>query len=211
MEEGGVHPIFPKGGTSLNENTNSEVNRWLTEYGPVLYRYALMHLRDPHKTEDAVQETLLAALQAQDGFSGASTERTWLFGILKHKIIDQFRRDAREVSMNESESMADQDNDGEDDFTEAGDWRNRPASWGNPEQILESRQFWQIFELCLEHLPERQARLFMLREVMGNSSEEICQELCITSTNLWTMLHRARLVLRHCLEKNGIAKIKSVK
>ncbi|MHB1676242.1 MAG: sigma factor-like helix-turn-helix DNA-binding protein [Sulfuriferula sp.] len=77
--------------------------------------------------------------------------------------------------------------------------------------MLESRQFWQIFELCLEYLPERQARLFMLREVMENSSEEICQELCITSTNLWTMLHRARLVLRQCLEKNGIAKIKSVK
>ncbi|MHB1677957.1 MAG: sigma-70 family RNA polymerase sigma factor [Sulfuriferula sp.] len=195
----------------MNEKTNCEVDQWLTEHGPVLYRYALMHLRDSHKAEDAVQETLLAALQARTGFSGGATERTWLFGILKHKIIDQFRRDAREVPLNEPETVADQDTGGEDDFTEAGDWRNRPASWGDPEQMLESRQFWQIFELCLEYLPERQARLFMLREVMENSSEEICQELCITSTNLWTMLHRARLVLRQCLEKNGIAKIKSVK
>lgn len=195
----------------MNDNTNGKLDKCLSEHGPFLYRYALMHLRDPHKAEDAVQETLLAALQARAGFSGGATERTWLFGILKHKIIDQFRRDAREIPLDEREAVADPDTEIEDDFTEAGGWRNRPANWGSPEQMLESRQFWQILELCLKYLPERQARLFMLREVMENSTEEICQELSITSTNLWTMLHRARLVLRQCLETNGIANIKSLK
>ena len=193
----------------MNETTNGAVEEWLTEHGGVLYRYALLQLRDPHKAEDMVQETLLAALQAHAGFSGGVALRTWLFGILKHKIIDQFRRDAREVSLNEPEVVTDSDALDEDNFTVARHWCNRPANWGNPEQILASHQFWQIFQLCLDYLPERQARLFMLREVMEHSSEEICQELDITATNLWTMLYRARLVLRKCLEKNGISKIKN--
>ena len=191
----------------MNEITSGAADEWLTEHGGVLYRYALLQLRDPHKAEDMVQETLLAALQAYAGFSGGATLRTWLFGILKHKIIDQFRRDAREVSLDELEVEADSGALDEDNFTLTGHWRNRPASWGNPEQMLASRQFWKIFQLCLDYLPERQARLFMLREVMEHSSEEICQELDITPTNLWTMLHRARLVLRQCLEKNGVSKI----
>ena len=193
---------------TLNENANSAADQWLAEHGAALYSYALMHLRDSNRVEEVVQETLLAALQARDRFSGDAAVRTWLFGILKHKIIDQFRRDAREVPLDEPEAVADPDAQDEDDFTEAGHWRNRPASWGNPQQMLESRQFWQILQRCLDYLPERRARLFMLREVMENSTEEICQELGITPTNLWTMLHRTRLMLRQCLEKNGVAEIK---
>ena len=195
--------------SALSEPTNGVADEWLIEHGAALYRYALLQLRDPHKAEDMVQETLLAALQAQAGFAGGATLRTWLFGILKHKIIDQFRHDAREIPLDEPEAVADSDALDEDAFTAAGHWRSRPASWGNPEQMLANRQFWQIFQLCLDYLPERQARLFMLREVMENSSAEICQELDITPTNLWTMLHRARLALRQCLEKNGISKIKN--
>ena len=190
----------------MNENASSTADQWLAEHGAVLYRYALMHLRDSHRAEEVVQETLLAALQAR--FSGDASVRTWLFGILKHKIIDQFRRGAREVPLDQPQAVADPDAGDEDNFTEAGHWRNRPASWGNPEQMLESRQFWQILQLCLDYLPERQARLFMLREVMENSTKEICQELDITPTNLWTLLHRARLALRQCLEKPGVAGIK---
>jgi RNA polymerase sigma-70 factor (ECF subfamily) len=190
----------------LNENASSTADQWLAEHGTVLYRYALMHLRDSHRAEEVVQETLLAALQAR--FSGDASVRTWLFGILKHKIIDQFRRDAREAPLDQPQAVADPDAGDEDNFTEAGHWRNRPASWGNPEQMLESCQFWQILQRCLDYLPERHARLFMLREVMENSTEEICQELNITPTNLWTLLHRARLALRQCLEKHGVAGIK---
>ena len=174
------------------------------EHGAALYRYALMHLRNSDKAEEVVQETLLAALQARDGFSGNASVRTWLFGILKHKIIDQFRRDAREIPLEEPEDVAGSNGEDDEDFTEAGHWRNRPASWGDPERMLESRQFWEVLQLCLEGLPERQARLFMLREIMENSSEEICQELGITPTNLWQMLYRGQQALRHCLEKHGI-------
>ena len=188
----------------MNDNTNGDPDKCLSVYGPLLYRYALMHLRDPHKTEDAVQETMLAALQARAGFSGGATERTWLVGILKHKIIDQFRREAREVPLYESAAAVDPETGIEQDWTEAGDWRNQPASWGSPEQVLDNRQFWQILELCLQYLPERQACLFMLREILENSTEEICQEMSITSNNLWTMLHRTRLILRRRLKHTGL-------
>ncbi len=169
--------------------------QWLDEHGDALYRYALLHLRDPHKAEDAVQETLLAALQAR--FSGAASVRTWLIGILKHKIVDQFRRDAREATddagVQDAADIAEQ-------FDDTGHWRTAPVEWGNPESLLGREQFWEILQRCLGQLPERLARLFMLREVMGSDTEEVCQEMDVTPTNLWTMLHRARSGLRRCLD-----------
>ncbi|MHB1656003.1 MAG: sigma-70 family RNA polymerase sigma factor [Burkholderiales bacterium] len=188
----------------FNDNPDDEFGQRLSRHGPILYRYALTQLRDRHKTDDAVQETLLAALQSRTSFSGGATERSWLVGILKHKIIDQFRRDAREVPLYESAVAVDPETGIEHERTEAGDWRDRPANWGSPEQVLDNRQFWQIVELCLQHLPERQAHLFMMREIFENSTEEICQEMSITSNNLWTMLHRTRLVLRNRLKLTGL-------
>lgn len=188
----------------MNKITCTEADQWLVEHGGALYRYALTHLRDTDKAEDVVQETLLAALQSRERFSGDVSVRAWLFGILKHKIIDQFRREAREVPLDEGEESADSGGEAEDEFTEAGGWRSRPADWGDPERVLESRQFWAILQLCLDGLSARHARLFMLREVLEHSSEEICQDLNITPTNLWTMLYRARVALRQCLEKNGM-------
>ena len=188
----------------LNDNPDDEFGQRLSRHGPILYRYALTQLRDRHKTDDAVQETLLAALQSRSVLSGDATERTWLVGILKHKIIDQFRRDAREVPLHESAAAVDPETGIEQERTEEGDWRDRPADWGSPEQVLDNRQFRQILELCLQYLPERQARLFVLREIFENSTEEICQEMSITSNNLWTMLHRSRLVLRNRLKQTGL-------
>jgi RNA polymerase sigma-70 factor, ECF subfamily len=164
-----------------------------------LLRYARLQLRNPAQAEDAVQETLLAAIEGAARFSGKSSLRTWLTGILKHKIIDQLRRSAREQSLS-----------GDDDRAEAeaidalfagdGHWRDMPSAWGNPDTALENSRFRAAFELCLQRLPERTARVFTMREVMDMSTGEICQELQITSTNCWVLLHRARLTLRECLE-----------
>lgn len=164
-----------------------------------LLRYARLQLRNPSQAEDAVQETLLAALEGIGRFSGQSSLRTWLTGILKHKIIDQLRRGAREQPLN-----TDQDRSEADAvdalFAADGHWREFPADWGNPEAALENSRFRTAFELCLQRLPERTARVFAMREVMEMPTEEICQELQITATNCWVMLHRARLTLRECLE-----------
>jgi RNA polymerase sigma-70 factor (ECF subfamily) len=190
---------------ALNENALGSPDTWLDEHGAALYKYALVHTRDAHKAEEAVQETLLAALQARDRFSGGASARTWLIGILKHKIMDMFRHDAREVQLEDPEEEAYLDEDEVDAmFVPNGHWRIQSADWGDPQDLLERGQFMDILQRCLDALPPRLARLFMLREVMEENSENICQELAITPTNLWTMLYRARLGLRQCLDRNWV-------
>lgn len=178
---------------------------WLDDHGAALYKYSLLHTRDAHKAEEAVQETLLAALQARDRFSGGASTRTWLIGILKHKIIDMFRHDAREAQLDEADDLADTDElQDADNFASNGRWQHKLVDWGNPEELLERGQFMLILQRCMEALPPRLARLFLLREVMEENTENICQELSITPTNLWTMLYRARLGLRECLDRNWV-------
>jgi RNA polymerase sigma-70 factor (ECF subfamily) len=165
-----------------------------------LLRYALLQLRNPAQAEDAVQETLLAALEGRERFSGRSSLRTWLTGILKHKIIDHLRRSGREqplVSADDDRSEADAV---DALFVEDGHWREFPAQWGSPAKAFENSRFWSAFELCLQRLPARTEKVFTMREVMEMTTDEICQELDITTTNCWVMLHRARLMLRECLE-----------
>ncbi len=179
---------------------------WLDNHGDYLYRYALFRLRDAALAEDAVQETLLAALQAYAKFAGRGSERTWLVGILKHKVADHFRRASREAPapMHAGEEFAH-----EDFFRVAGEWQDHwrpehaPSDWqANPATRAEQKEFWLIFQTCLAPLPARIASAFVLREVDGLSSAEICEVLSINVNNLWVMLHRARLHLRHCLELN---------
>lgn len=165
-----------------------------------LLRYAQLQLRNPVLAEDAVQETLLAAVEGAARFSGKSSLRTWLTGILKHKIIDQLRRTTREQPLAAPG----------DDRTEAeiidglfagdGHWRTFPGNWGNPDIAFENSRFWAALEQCTQRLPPRTAQVFMMREIMEMPTEEICQELNITATNCWVMLHRARLTLRECLD-----------
>jgi RNA polymerase sigma-70 factor (ECF subfamily) len=171
-----------------------------------LLRYAKLQLRDPAQAEDAVQETLLAALEGVARFAGKSSLRTWLTGILKHKIIDHLRRSGREQPL----AGADDDRSEADIvdalFAKDGHWREFPAQWGNPDTALENSRFWAAFELCTQRLPARTARVFMMREIMDMPTEEICKELEITATNCWVMLHRARLTLRECFELQWFGK-----
>ena len=171
---------------------------------PYLLRYASLQLRSTEAAEDAVHEALLAALAGESGFAGRSNLRTWLTGILKHKIVDAIRKQSREAPLAE-----DPDGDvGEFDslFKPDGHWQDRPAAWDNPDGALEQKQFLAALEECLRGLPERTARVFMMREHLGLETREICQELGLTPTHLWVMLYRARMALRLCLEKNWFGK-----
>jgi len=165
---------------------------------PVLLKYARLQLRNPAWAEDAVSETVLAALEKPQAFAGNSQLKTWLIGILKHKLVDQIRRNSREMSTTASSD------DGEDLddllFSADGHWREMQHDWGNPEDALRQLDFMKVLEACVEKLPGQQGRLFMMREWLELESEEICKELAITPTNLWVMLHRARLRLRECLQ-----------
>jgi len=174
--------------------------RWVDEHGDALYRYALTRVRDGTVAQDLVQEAFLAALRAD--FAGRSSERTWLIGILKHKIGDHLRRLYRE-----RETLAEEDavTAGSELFDERGHWRNReglaPEGWGwRADKALEEKEFWGVLEQCLGSLSARTAEAFVLRELDALATDAICKVLNVTATNLWVMLHRARMQLRRCLE-----------
>lgn len=178
----------------------------LQRHRPQLVKFAMLQLRNPTAAEDAVQETLLAALQAADGFGGQSSVRTWLIGILKHKIVDAIRKRSREQPLEAADDETDIEDLQNAVFRDDGHHRETPADWGDPQAALESRKFFEVLERCLEGLPRKTARCFMLREVMGLETEEICKDLGITSTNCWVLLYRARTALRECLEGRWFAR-----
>ena len=169
-----------------------------------LLRVAVLQLRNDELAEDVVQDTLLAALQGKAGFSGRSSLKTWLTGILKHKIVDAIRKKVREP-VTESLEEETQLDDFDALFDTVGHWANPPANWGDPEAELSRREFFDVVEFCLDKLPPNTARVFMMREVMELDGPEICKELSITSTNLWVILYRARVALRLCLEQHWFA------
>ncbi len=177
----------------------TDPDTWLDQHGDSLYRFALQRVREAALAEDLVQDTLLAAFRARSSFSGQSSERTWLIAILKNKIVDHFRRHTHEAPLPDSD-----DPDGLVDalFSQSdGHWLHIPTGWRDPDQSLENARFWQAFTLCLEGLPERQARAFALCELEGVASAELCKVLDVSASNLWVLLHRARLRLQACLER----------
>lgn len=182
--------------------TVPDPERWLQEYGDALFRYALRRLHDAAHAEDVVQETFLAALQARANYSGRASEKTWLTGILKHKIVDFIRKQVREPTVGDISALADTATEsGVDElFDDRGHWIHPPGDWGNPDKALHNQQFLAAFEACLEHLKPAHAQVFTLKELGGQSVEEICNELGITTTNCGVMLYRARMGLRRCLE-----------
>jgi RNA polymerase sigma-70 factor (ECF subfamily) len=171
-----------------------------------LYRFALLQLRDPHLAEDAVQETLLAAVSAKSGFAGKSSARTWLTGILKHKIADLVRKQSRETPLADAIKAEGARESDEFDalFRENEHWSTPPRDWGDPERTLESKHFWEVFEICAKLMSPAVARVFMMREIQGLTTDEICKEAGISTTNCWVMLHRARMSLRICLEQKWV-------
>ncbi|HEY1391754.1 MAG TPA: sigma-70 family RNA polymerase sigma factor, partial [Methylibium sp.] len=149
--------------------------------------------------EDAVSETIVAALEKPQSFAGRSQLKTWLVGILKHKVVDQMRRNSRECA------LVAEDIDGDEFellFKEDGHFRELPAEWGDPQAACRQQQFMVVLEACTEKLPNQLGRVFLMREWLELETDEICKELGITSTNLWVMLHRARVRLRECLQLN---------
>ena len=180
----------------------NEPESWVDHYGDFLYRFALSRVKDPAVAEDLVQETFLAALRARESFKGRSTGRTWLIAILKHKIVDHIRKKIREPSSDKIETLTDMIDSNFDDDEK---WQVRPHKWAiNPGKIYEQKEFFNVLYHCLAELPERLAEAFMLREMDGLSTAEVCKALDITATNSWVMLYRARMSLRRCLENEWL-------
>src|SRR5882757_806580 len=171
---------------------------------PTLLRIARVQLRNDTWAEDAVSETLISALEGVDRFGGQSQLKTWVIGILKHKIIDQFRRAGREISI-EAATEAAQVETFDELYTSDEHRVNQPLDWGDPEAAYSRVQFFDILQLCVEELPPALARVFMMREWLELDTPQICKEVGITATNSFVMLHRARMRLRECLELRWFA------
>jgi len=169
--------------------------RWLEGHGDALYSYALARVRDPHAAEDLVQETLLAGLAAAGDFMGWSAERTWLIGILKHKLVDHLRRALRERPLRQDGP------DGLDEqFDQRGHWKVPPSNWAvDPQALAQRAEFRLVLAQCLSRLPARMAQAFWLREAEEVETAELCRRLSVTPVNVWALLHRARTGLRKCL------------
>jgi len=166
-----------------------------------LLRFAQLQLRHDSLAEDAVSETFLAILEKPEAFEGRSSLRTYATGILKFKIIDLLRKRGREVHI---EPLDEQSMDDALDalFTSNGHWQEPQAAWREPERALEQQQFFATLQDCIDRLPAKVARVFMMRESLDQEVEDICGELGITSNNCGVMLYRARMSLRECLDKN---------
>lgn len=184
---------------SITQNQETDPATWLDDYGDALYRYAMIRVRSEPLAEDMVQDTLLAAWQSFTQFSGQSSIKTWLIGILKHKIIDHFRK-----HRHETESLDDFEDDDAllaHSFDDDGHWKINLINWGSPDKVVDDEQFWQVFYRCLNRLPSTMADVFSLRMLEDLSIEECCKVLAMETTNqLCVTLSRARLKLRQCLE-----------
>ena len=182
--------------------TPVEIAPYLEERRMDLVRFAELQLRDRALAEDAVQETLLAALTGHQAFARRAEVKTWVYGILKRKIVDELRKRGRELVL--SDVLADEEDEGDALdrlFNVRGFWQQdtRPSRWVDPEESLQQQQFWRVFEACLTHLSARNAQVFMMREMLELDTPEICSALRITESNCWVILHRTRLALRHCV------------
>ena len=176
----------------------SDPSEWVDRYGDYLFRYGMLRLRDRSAAEDLVQETFLAALKDRGSFAGKSSESTWLVGILKHKIMDHFRHEAREAPLADADLREQAD---PSSFDGAGHWAKGPTDWGgNPADLYREKKFLDQFTKCLAALSPNHANAFTLREIEGADTGEICKVLNVSETNLWVILHRARMQLRQCLE-----------
>ncbi len=184
---------------------SDSLSRQLETLRPVLLRFAMLQLRNDSLAEDVVQDTLIAVLEKPERFAGQSSLRTYVIGIMKHKIIDVLR------SAQRIRQFAPDDGQSEEDVIDAlfaadGHPHQMPRNWGHPDAALEQKDFFRVLELCLEKLPAKTARIFMMREWLELDTEEICKELGISASNAWVMLYRARLRLRECLDLNWFGK-----
>ncbi len=192
----------PKADDSESLSSGGDASAWLAEHGDALYRYARTRVGNRELAEDLVQEAFLAGLQSQERFQGRASVRTWLLSILRHKIVDHYRRAAEPSEASRAEPSGRPDPILGRYFTSKGLWKASLVSWQAPEKALEDREFWEVIDGCLRRLPASLSEVFILRELEDLEAAELRRVLALSEGNLRVRLHRARLLLRECLEKH---------
>lgn len=180
----------------------AEPRQWVNRYADYLYRYAITRINEQEIARDLVQETFLAALEKIHRFEGKSAEKTWLTAILKHKIIDVYRKKSSGLNGGVQPALQEQ----EDFFNEDdGHWTtaHSPQEFiHEQEDPLQSKEFNKILQQCMDKLPGLWNAVFRMKHMDDESTELICTELKVTPSNFWVIIHRTKLSLRACLQKN---------
>jgi RNA polymerase sigma-70 factor (TIGR02943 family) len=175
-----------------------DIRTLVDTHGNHLFRFALFRTGDRATAEDLVQETFVAAWSSRESFKAASSEKTWLLGILKHKLYDHYRSSKSGIAARIATSDIT-----DSEFDERGAWKEMPRQWGEtPDIKLDQKRFIAVLRKCLEGLTMPQRQAFVMREIDGYSTREICNESGVSATNLWVLLHRARIGLRKCLTEH---------
>jgi len=188
---------------SDNKKHTLDPNKWIKLYADYLFNYAVTRVDNSDLAKDLVQETFFSGIKGKDNFRGQASERTWLISILKRKIIDHYRKINSAKGKKEVRMSFHPDGD------KKGNWIEEcvPVSWGNEaEKAIENRELKKALDYCIENLPEKYRIVFLLKTVQNYETDEICNELEITSSNLWVIIHRARVQLRRCIEENWFNK-----
>lgn len=172
----------------------------LAEHRGYLMKVARLELRDEHLAEDCVSDVLTQAYERRDTFRGDSALRTWLTTILRNRIIDLLRKQWREQPLEESPAG---ENDFDNLFDQSGHYAEMPSAVRDPAELCQQDRFLAAVQHCVDQLPKRIGQVFVLREVFGSDTKELCKDLGLTASNVWVQLYRARMMLRTCLEKNG--------
>lgn len=189
---------------SIDTNVLNPHN-WVSRYADYLYTYAAFRINDQDLARDLVQETFLAALERREHFQGRSSEKTWLTSILKNKIVDVYRSKSSGLAKGVGSEADDTDTDFFD--RNDGHWndQHRPAELGIEQpDALENTEFQRILQACMKKLPALWISVFSMKHIDDQTTETICSELKLTSSNFWVIIHRTKVNLRSCLQKNWI-------
>lgn len=178
------------------------LSQWVNQYTQEMYSWALHKTSSAQLAEDLVQDTFLAAAEKLEGFKGDSAPKTWLFAILNNKIVDHYRKKSRNPTSLDNDMLS-------NNFDEKGKWHKsaQPKNWHlDDKNLLDDDEFMAILAMCMEALPEQWNSCMKLKYLMDNNGEQICQELNITPSNFWQIIHRAKLRMRDCIETNWFKK-----
>lgn len=181
--------------------TSNLLETWVNQYTDALYSWAFHKVSDNELAKDLVQDTFLAAAGKMDSFKGDSSPKTWLLSILNHKIIDHYRKKIHQPVSLENQSFS-------TFFDTDGSWQNvrRPTDWqlDDEKQLLDDDEFQAVLRQCMDALPQKWNAAIQLKYLTEKNGEDICQELGITTSNFWQIIHRAKVQLRDCVEKNWL-------
>jgi RNA polymerase sigma-70 factor (ECF subfamily) len=181
--------------------------KWVDLYADYLYKFAYYRVNDDQLAEDLVQDAFLSALKARDTYKGDAAEKTWLIAILKNKIIDHYKKAS---TKNESPlKLRTYDAPSLDYFfnkEKNGHWQSetKPKDWGEVDNSYDSKEFYKILESCLKDLPEKWKGIFTMSLLDDSDAKMVCKEFNLSSSNFWVIMHRAKLQVRACLEKNWL-------